>query len=190
MNFKPSRRSSLRMILLVALAATIFPVLWSCVAPEALAPLRARAQLRGTEGRSVDGVVRFEEHPDGGLRVETRVRGLPKGTHAYHVHVYGDCSAPDARSAGTHYNFIGSSLDPPQDIERITGNLGEIVSSGQGTARHEGRVTRAQLAGIASIAGRSVVVHARGNDPSAPPIGDAGGRIACGVIGFDGPPSS
>lgn len=140
------------------------------------APRRAIAVLQPTQGNDVRGVVTFEETPDG-VRMQANVSGLPGGEHAYHVHVYGDCSAADATSAGPHYTF------GPNDTG-ITGNLGELKAQ-QGSARDANMLPLAQLRGPRSIVGRAVVVHAKGNDPSQPPDGAAGARLACGVIGLD-----
>ncbi|MGE0402956.1 MAG: superoxide dismutase family protein [Kofleriaceae bacterium] len=147
-------------------------------------PVReAVAILAPTSGNRASGIVRFRRS-GAGLDVFATVDGLPAGEHAYHVHVFGDCSASDATSAGPHFHFTGSSFDP--EVEIITGNLGELSSDGAGTATHHARHPAATLDGKFSIIGRSVVVHAKPNDPSAPPGGDAGARIACGVIGIGG----
>lgn len=177
-----SRGTSVLLLALLACGAPAGGV--SGVAPEA-----GIAILQEANDSGVHGVVHFEPAASG-VRVVTEVAGLPAGRHAYHVHLYGDCSAKDATSAGTHFNFVGSSTDPPDDIERITGNLGELVSEGAEPVRHQALVELASLAGPKSIIGRAVVVHARGNDPDSPPIGDAGARIACGVIGIDAPPGN
>lgn len=150
---------------------------------------RARAAvavLHATEGNDVNGTVRFTP-ADGGVRVNAEVSGLPGDRHAYHVHLYGDCSAGDGTSAGTHFNFLGSSTNPPADIDRITGNLGDLDAGAEGKAAHDALVENASLAGPKSIIGRSVVVHASANDPEQPPIGAAGARLACGVIGIAEP---
>lgn len=138
----------------------------------------------GAEGPR--GEVYFEQDEQG-LRVSTRLQGLPAGTHAYHVHLRGDCSGTAGKSAGPHFNFSGSSAPPPDDIERITGNLGELRADAHGNARHQGRVEDASLTGRYSVIGRAVVVHAKGNDPAQPPAGAAGARLACGVIGLTEP---
>lgn len=151
-------------------------------APESPVVDHAVAVLHPTEGNQARGVVRFTRAGEQ-IRVEARVTGLPPGPHAYHVHLYGDCSSPDGKSAGTHFNFAGPSENPPADIDRITGNLGDLIPGPDGTATATANIPLAQLTGDFSIIGRSVVVHERGNDPSKPPIGDAGGRLACGVIG-------
>lgn len=146
----------------------------------------AIAVLHGTEGNEVSGTVRFTP-ANGGVRVNAQVSNLSEGRHGYHVHLYGDCSADDGTSAGTHFNFLGSSENPPADIDRITGNLGDLVADARGEASHEALVENAALTGAKSIIGRSVIVHASGNDPEQPPIGAAGARVACGVIGIAKP---
>lgn len=144
----------------------------------------AIAVLRAPDGARI-GTVRFVGTGQAGLDVVATVEGLSPGTHAYHVHVYGDCSAPDGKSAGPHFHFTGSSHDT--SVKMITGDLGELVIDREGRATHQTRVPEARLQGPFSLIGRSVVVHAKGNDPSKPPDGGAGDRIACGVIGIENP---
>lgn len=144
---------------------------------------RAIALLHPTQGNEARGTVTFSA-ADQGVKVEARVSGLTPGKHAYHVHLLGDCSAPDGTSAGTHFNFSGSSKNPPADIQRITGNLGELQAGENGRATATATIEDAHLQGPFSIIGRSVVVHAQANDPQSPPIGAAGARVACGVIGI------
>ncbi|KAB2893921.1 MAG: superoxide dismutase family protein [Kofleriaceae bacterium] len=143
----------------------------------------AVAVLTPTEGSDVAGVVRFRETRDG-LDVFSVVDGLPPGRHAYHVHVYGDCTQREAKSAGPHFHFTGSSFD--RGVRHITGNLGELRSDGDRAATHRTKLPAASLQGRFSIVGRAVVVHAQPNDPSQPPDGGAGDRLACGVVGISG----
>jgi Cu-Zn family superoxide dismutase len=155
-------------------------------APSPVPVREAVAILRPTKGSHVSGVVRFRD--DGAmLDVTASVDGLTADTHAYHVHVYGDCSSPEAESAGPHFHFTGSSFDERPRI--ITGNLGELHPDDRLTTVDRARV-RASLQGRYSILGRSVVVHAQGNDPTQPPDGAAGKRLACGVIGIADPGSA
>lgn len=149
-------------------------------------PKRAVAVLHPTEGNDVAGTVTFTP-ADEGLRVTAQVSGLAPGGHGYHIHLYGDCSAADGTSAGTHFNLEGSSLNPPEDIDRITGDLGNLQAGDDGTARHQAVIENASLIGAKSIIGRAVIVHAKASDPSQPPIGAAGARQACGVIGIAKP---
>lgn len=146
-------------------------------------PQKAVAVLHPTEGNDAAGTVVFTPAGEGGLRVATDVSGLTPGEHGYHIHLYGDCTAADGTSAGTHFNLDGSSLNPPEDIDRITGDLGNLEAGGGGEATHE-TVIDASLTGPKSIIGRAVIVHEKPNDPGEPPIGAAGSRQACGVIGI------
>ncbi len=150
----------------------------------------AVATLRPLGGSEVEGVVEFEvtdENPVAGpgLRMRARFSNLPSGVHGFHVHLMGDCRR-DGKRAGTHFNFSGPSRNPPEDIARITGNLGVLEAGEDGQAQLEADIDDARLHGPYSILGRSIVVHARANDPTQPPIGAAGARIACGVIGLTG----
>lgn len=148
----------------------------------------AVARLHPTEGNEATGTVRLTALADApGLKVEADFENLPAGKHAFHVHLLGDCTAADGTSAGTHFNFKGSSESPPADIDRITGNLGEVEADETGKAHVEVEIGDARLQGPYAIVGRSVILHAKANDPASPPIGAAGGRIACGVIGVTRP---
>lgn len=143
----------------------------------------AVAILHATAGNKVKGTVYFRPR-DGALSIQTTATVLSPGDHGYHIHLYGDSSAPDGTSAGTHFNLEGSSLNPQEDIDRITGNLGILKADQNGNAEHSGQLAGAALTGPKSIIGRAVIVHAKANDASQPPIGAAGSRLACGVIGI------
>jgi Cu-Zn family superoxide dismutase len=145
---------------------------------------RAVAVLHGTDlGPGVRGIVQFEANGPEQVRVVADVEGLAPGEHAYHLHVFGDCSSPDGESAGTHFNLRGSSMNPPEDIARITGDLGVLVADESGRAHAESVIEGVTMQGGYTILGRSVIVHEKGNDHSQPPMGAAGGRVACGVVG-------
>ncbi|MBH25919.1 MAG: superoxide dismutase [Myxococcales bacterium] len=148
------------------------------------APVKqAVAVMHPTEGNGAQGTVTFTAAP-GGLKVKADLKGLPEGQHAYHFHLYGDCTADDGTSAGTHFNLNGSSKSPPEGIKRITGNLGELKAGADGRATAEAMIEGASLHGRYAVLGRAVIVHAKGNDATQPPIGAAGGRLACGVVGL------
>ncbi len=154
--------------------------------PGARVPLpvtRLMTVLDPTEGHAVTGELAFVA-TDAGLKIEGEFEGLPAGRHAFHIHQFGDCSGADGKTAGTHFNLRGSSENPPKDIDRITGDLGELVPDDDGYAKIEATVPGARIDGPYSVIGRAVIVHAKGNDPDSPPIGAAGARLACGVIGI------
>jgi len=150
-------------------------------------PKAAVAVLDGTQGNAdAHAVIHFTPET-GGLAYSTQASGLTPGKHGYHIHLYGDCSATDGTSAGTHFNLKGSSLNPPKDIDRITGDLGDLDVGADGTANDSGMIKGAKLTGKKSLIGRGVIIHEKPNDPSQPPIGAAGSREACGVIGVAEP---
>jgi Cu-Zn family superoxide dismutase len=99
--------------------------------------------------------------------------------------VLGNCSSPETKSAGPHFNFEGSSLKP--EHMHITGDLGDLNASEARTARADTTLGKASLQGPFSILGRAVIIHERPNDPTKPPDGAAGPWLACGVIGVDDP---
>lgn len=150
-------------------------------------PQAAIAVLDGTQGNADAHAVIHFKPAEGGLAYTTEASGLTPGKHGYHIHLYGDCSAADGTSAGTHFNLKGSSLNPPKDIDRITGDLGNLDVGKDGTAHDSGVLKGAKLTGKKSLIGHGVIIHAKANDPSQPPIGAAGSRQACGVIGIAEP---
>jgi len=144
---------------------------------------KAVAVIHPTEGNNAMGTVTFVQ-TDNGINVHAEIKGLSPGLHGYHVHLYGDCTARDGTSAGTHFNFEGSSLNPPANIDHITGDLGNLNANNSGAATADTSIAIASLNGPKSIIGRAVVIHEKANDPSQPPIGAAGSRLGCGVIGI------
>jgi superoxide dismutase, Cu-Zn family len=146
---------------------------------------RAIAVLSPTEGSNVRGVVRFEQMPHG-VRVTAEVTGLgPNEQRGFHVHQKGDCSAPDASSAGGHYSPEGHPHGLPATTgPRHAGDMGNLQANAEGVARYEAVLSDATIAGMrAPLLGRGVIVHAQTDDGSQP-TGNAGARAACGVIGI------
>ena len=143
----------------------------------------ATVQLSPTQGNTAAGTVTFAEMKDGTVHVVADLSGLAPGPqHAMHVHEKGDCSAPDGSSAGSHYNpeQHGHGL-PPAD-PRHAGDLGNVTADAKGSAHYEITVTNITVKGTKNpIDGRAVIVHAKPDD-GGQPVGNAGGRVACGVI--------
>ncbi len=145
---------------------------------------KAIAIVHPTEGSSASGTVVFSRTAEG-IRIVADIEGLSPGNHGFHIHEYGDCSAPDATSAGGHYNPLGNRHGGPDDEKRHVGDLGNITAGDNGTAYFERIDTLITLNGSDSVVGRAVVVHAGEDDLTSQPSGNAGPRIACGVIGID-----
>lgn len=148
----------------------------------------AMATLEPKSGSDVQGTVTFLEEKDGDVRVIASLHGLSPGAHGFHVHEVGDCSAPDASSAGPHFAGVPTRKEPklgtehgdPGDRARHVGDLGNIVARPDGSARLEREDDVIALDGDRSIIGRAIVVHA-GRDDGAT-VQSAGDRVACGVI--------
>jgi Cu-Zn family superoxide dismutase len=152
-------------------------------ATKAPAILNAVAVLSAASGSAVHGVVRFTQ--DGAsVKVVADIEGLNPGQqHAMHVHECGDCTAPDAASAGGHYNPEGHAHALPVTAERHAGDLGNLTADSSGKAHYEITVDNCSIAGMKNpILGRAIIVHAKLDD-GGQPTGNAGGRVACGVIG-------
>jgi len=147
------------------------------------APLKAIAVLHPTAGNKVSGTVTFIEVADG-VQVHAELAGLTAGDHGFHVHEFGDCSAPDADSAGAHFNPTNKPHAGPDAPERHVGDMGNVEADASGKAKleyvdHQISLTNDQQ----SVIGRSVVVHIKRDDLKSQPTGDSGARVACGVIG-------
>ena len=143
---------------------------------------KAVAVLNPTQGNSVTGKVVFTK-VDGGVKVSVNVTGLKQGPHGFHIHEFGDCSAADATSAGGHFNPGGEPHAGPKDAQRHTGDLGNIEANKDGVATLEYVDARASFEGANSVLGRGVIVHEKADDFKTQPTGNAGARLACGVIG-------
>ncbi len=119
------------------------------------------------------------------VKMIVNIAGLPANSvHGFHIHEFGDCRAPDATSAGSHFTAHDEPHGAPGAGQHHTGDLGNIQSNAQGKVEKEDTYSHFSLTGRAnSIIGRSLVVHEKADDLTSQPTGDAGGRIACGVIG-------
>jgi Cu-Zn family superoxide dismutase len=151
--------------------------------PESASAGSAKATLESKSGSKVTGRATFTELPSGGVKVEVWVENAAPGTHGLHIHEKGDCSAPDATSAGAHFNAGGNPHAAPTDKARHNGDLGNIEVGADGKGHLE--ITTDMLTvkpGANSVVGKSVVFHEKADDLKSQPAGAAGGRFACGVV--------
>jgi Cu-Zn family superoxide dismutase len=146
------------------------------------------AVLSPTQGSQTSGVVTFKPAEKGKVEVAANITGLtPNSKHAIHIHQYGDLTSKDGKSAGDHYNPLGHSHGLPDQKMRHAGDFGNLETDADGNATFRLIVDNLSLAGrLSPIIGRSVVVHAKPDDGSQP-SGNAGDRIAVGVIGVRNP---
>lgn len=147
---------------------------------------KAVAVLHPKENSGVSGTVTFTQLVDG-VQVSATVMGLKIGKHGFHVHELGDCSAPDATSAGGHYNPEGQPHAGPDSDRRHVGDIGNLEADNSGRAHYERHDSVLTLNGPNSIVGRAVIVHAAEDDFTSQPTGNAGVRLACGVVGIAHP---
>ena len=147
---------------------------------------RAVAVLAPTQGNSVQGTVWLSAVP-AGVAVKASLKGLAAGNHGFHVHEFGDCTAADGASAGGHFNPKGSPHGAPTDAARHAGDLGNIQAASDGSATLEWTDPAMKLDGPGGVIGHAVIIHANPDDLKTQPTGNAGGRVACGVIGVAKP---
>ncbi len=149
-------------------------------------PSKAVAVLHPTKGSSVEGVVTFTKSGDE-VKVVADLTGLTPGKHGFHIHEYGDCSSPDGKSAGGHFNPTNDPHASHDADKRHEGDLGNIEADSSGKAHLELTDKMMTMSGEKSIIGRGLIVHEKADDLKTQPTGDAGGRVACGVIGIAKP---
>jgi superoxide dismutase, Cu-Zn family len=108
---------------------------------------QAVAVLHPTAGNKCQGKVVFTQQGDS-LKVVAEIEGLSPGQkHAFHIHEFGDCSAPDATSAGSHYNPEKHPHGLPEKDARHAGDLGNLQADANGKARYEITVKNISIAG-------------------------------------------
>ena len=165
-----------------ALVAAAAAVLAGCQSTPSEPP-RATAQLKPTQGSKTIGEATFEQDGDK-VKVWVYVQGLKPGqAHGLHIHEVGDCSAPDAMSAKGHFNPFGKPHGDPKSGNRHAGDLPALQAAKNGRAKVEATVDMISVTpGPGSIIGKALIVHADPDDYKTQPTGNAGARLACGVI--------
>jgi Cu-Zn family superoxide dismutase len=147
---------------------------------------KAIAVLHATSGNNVAGTVTFTAAGNE-VKVVADITGLTPGKHGFHIHEFGDCSSSDGKAAGGHFNPGNHQHGAPEATDRHAGDLGNIEADASGKAHLEMSDKVMKLTGADSILGHAVIVHEKADDLKTQPTGDAGGRLACGVIGVAKP---
>ena len=145
---------------------------------------KAVAAIHPTQGNKCHGTVQFSQVGDK-VKVVATIEGLtPNQKHAIHVHETGDCTSADGSSAGGHYNPEGHQHGLPVATKRHAGDLGNLQADASGKAQYEVTIDNVSLVGLKNpILGRAVIIHAK-EDDGGQPVGNAGARLGCGVIGI------
>ncbi|MEO6226335.1 MAG: superoxide dismutase family protein [Thermomonas sp.] len=140
--------------------------------------------LASASGSLVSGKLTLVPMGDG-VHFTGTIGGLRAGSHhGFHIHEKGDCSAADASSAGGHFNPTGQPHGRAMQGAHHAGDSDNIVANAGGVANIDTHIMRVTLGGGAAndIVGRAIVVHAAADDYTSQPAGNAGARVACGVI--------
>ena len=182
---------------LLAAGAVASAFLAACSAPTSREPAPPQVPTQSTAKQAVANVTpasaslvsgRLTFVPmGGGVHITGTLGGLtPGSTHAFHVHEKGDCSAVDASSAGGHFNPFAAPHGRSSSglATHHAGDMDNVVANGEGVAEVNVHLTGVTLGGgaVNDIADRAIVVHASPDDYASQPAGNAGARIACGVI--------
>ena len=132
------------------------------------------------------GTATFKEAKNGKeLDISLKLKNLPFGEHAVHIHANPVCDAPDFKGAGGHFNPDGKQHGTMNPMGHHNGDLPKNISIGE---NHMGEISfkvdyLSLTAGAPnSILGHSIMVHEKADDMKTDPTGNAGNRIACGVI--------
>ncbi|KAF9996981.1 Superoxide dismutase [Cu-Zn] [Entomortierella chlamydospora] len=150
--------------------------------------VKAVCVFRSNEA-NVTGTIHFtQENEAAPVHVKAELTGLAPGLHGFHIHEFGD-NTNGCMSAGGHFNPHGQTHGAPTAQVRHAGDLGNVKASADGKATFDGHDHQLKLIGPHSIIGRTVVVHegeddlGLGGHELSLTTGNAGGRLACGVIG-------
>lgn len=144
---------------------------------------KAICVLTPTEGSQVHGTVTFTKQADGVL-IEANVEGLaPDSEHGFHIHEFGDLTSPDGTAMGGHFNPTKEEHGAPDASMRHDGDFGNLKADASGKAAYSRVDNEIKIEGEHGILGRGMIVHANQDDLKTQPTGNAGARIAQGVIG-------
>ena len=144
----------------------------------------ATATLEAATDTDFTGTITFTPEGDG-VKVVADLQGVDTdGAHGFHVHETGECTHGEDKhftSAGGHFNPAGAEHACPPTEPRHAGDLGNIDVTG-GTAHLETTTNLLSLSGANSVVGKAIILHAKADDCKTQPTGDAGDRLACGVV--------
>lgn len=143
------------------------------------------AQCMLEHSDTVKGTILLIQAPGTPTLIKGTITGLEPGLHGLHIHEFGDMSK-GCKSMGGHYNPDGVDHG---DIEKgHVGDLGNVLADESGVAKFSIAAKRVDLLGERSVIGRGLVIHAdeddlgKGGDAESLKTGNAGDRLACGVI--------
>lgn len=144
--------------------------------------LTAVTTIEPRSGSAISGSATFTQAGNN-VRVHVEVKGATPGDHGIHVHETGDCTAPDAKSAGNHFNPSNAPHGGPGAAPHHGGDFGNLTVGPDGSASTDITIDGLTVGpGPNSVVGRALVLHEKPDDLSTQPSGNSGSRIGCGVI--------
>jgi superoxide dismutase, Cu-Zn family len=147
------------------------------------AKVKVNVELKDVNGKSVGSAVLYEQR---GLVIQLNLHDLPPGEHGIHIHQNATCEAPDFKTAGPHFNPDNKKHGLKNPEGHHAGDMQNIRVGTNG--KSQTRVVNQDLNlgndshSIFSNGGSALVIHAKADDLKTDPAGNAGDRIACGVI--------
>lgn len=166
---------------LVFLSIAIFATLLAGCASMSGGP-SASVTLAPTSGSTANGTVTFVQRADGSVDVSAHLTGVPPGVHGFHIHDKGDCG-DNGNAAGGHFNPMGVAHGAPSADPHHAGDFGNVTADAQGVVDTKFNTHSITVApGANSVVGHAVILHANPDDLATQPTGNAGPRIACGIV--------
>lgn len=144
----------------------------------------ATAALAAADG-SPRGTATVTQAGDG-FHVVVKAQGVSPGVHAVHIHTTGQCVGPDFTSAGGHWNPMDRKHGKDNPAGMHMGDMPNMIVASDGTGAIEYHLPDGAISGGATplldADGAAIVIHAQADDNVTDPTGNAGGRVACGVL--------
>jgi Cu-Zn family superoxide dismutase len=145
----------------------------------------AIAIISPASGSKMTGEANFKDNGDGTVSLNVTVSSATPGEHALHLHQNGDCSAPDATSAGGHWN--PADTEHGKRMEGLAFHAGDIdnLTVGEDSTGTLEMIVKGWSVGgsdSTNVIGRAIIIHALADDFESQPSGAAGTRVACGVV--------